>query len=124
MDFHRDLPSSLVKWRRGQLGLREWAGSLRRVTSYATFDRRDPKPFAATLVHLASAAVGPVLGPPDGLAPSVHQAVPVSVSLGRLGQRAEGAHLGWQQRSGLAALQCPRPSKAELTGPVARPVRR
>ena len=58
MDFHRDLPSSLVKWRRGQLSLRGWAGSLRRVTSYATFDPRDPKPFAATLVHLASAVSG------------------------------------------------------------------
>ena len=58
MDFHRDLPSCVVKWRRGQLGLREWAGGLRRVTSYATFSRRDPKPFAATLVHLVSGVSG------------------------------------------------------------------
>ncbi len=58
MDFQRDVPSSIVKWRRGQLGLREWAGGLRRVTSHATFDPRDPKPFVASLARLASAAVG------------------------------------------------------------------
>lgn len=58
MDFHRDLPSSVVTWRRGQLSIREWAGGLRRVTSFATFDPRDPKPFAASLLFLASAATG------------------------------------------------------------------
>jgi predicted ATP-grasp superfamily ATP-dependent carboligase len=58
MDLHRDLPSSVVKWRRGQLGILEWVGGLRRVTSHATFDARDPKPFVATLAHLASAAAG------------------------------------------------------------------
>ncbi len=58
MDFHRDLPSSILKWRRGQLGLREWFAGLRRVSSHATFDPRDPKPFAASLMLLATAVCG------------------------------------------------------------------
>ena len=58
MDFHRDLPSSFIRWRRGQLGIREWIGDLRRVSSRATFDVRDPKPFVASLALLALAATG------------------------------------------------------------------
>jgi predicted ATP-grasp superfamily ATP-dependent carboligase len=58
MDFQRDLLSSFVTWRRGRLGLFEWLGGLRRTTSHATFDLRDPKPFVASLASLASAALG------------------------------------------------------------------
>jgi predicted ATP-grasp superfamily ATP-dependent carboligase len=62
MDFHRDLPSSLLRWHRGQLCVREWLRSLRSVSSHATFDPHDPKPFAATLVLMASVLVGRTRG--------------------------------------------------------------
>ena len=62
MDFHRDAPSSLLKWRAGELGIREWLQSLRHVDSHATFELRDAKPFAATLGLMASVALGRTSG--------------------------------------------------------------
>ena len=66
MDFHRDAPSAYIRWRRGQLGLREWAGDLRKVTSRATLAAHDPKPLAASLAALVSVAVGRASGNQSG----------------------------------------------------------
>lgn len=58
IDLHRDIPSAIVKWRLGQLGLLEWARSAWRATSFANWDPHDPKPFIASLRRLLNHALG------------------------------------------------------------------
>jgi D-aspartate ligase len=51
--LRRDVPSALVAWRRGQLSLRDWAGSWRGIRHDAVFSLRDPAPFWADLLDAA-----------------------------------------------------------------------
>jgi D-aspartate ligase len=55
--WRHDLQASIVAARRGRLGPRGWWRSVRGPKTEAVFDRRDPLPFAADVVHTASAAV-------------------------------------------------------------------
>ena len=58
IDLHRDIPSSVVRWWRGELSPLAWARGVWQTTSYASFDRRDPKPFLASLTRMLSVATG------------------------------------------------------------------
>ena len=58
INFLHDIPSSFMRWTQGQLGLGEWVSDAWRATSFATWDRRDAKPFVATLARLAAVGMG------------------------------------------------------------------
>jgi hypothetical protein len=57
IDLIRDAASFAVKWRRGELGIRDWWRSVRMASSFALLDRRDFKPFVASIVRAISKAI-------------------------------------------------------------------
>ncbi len=56
--WRHDLQAAFVAWRRGELGLRDWARSWRGRKAEAVFSWRDPAPFAADLARAAARALG------------------------------------------------------------------
>ena len=58
IDFQHDIPSGAVRWSRGELSLRGWLRDAWRATSFATWDRHDPRPFLASLRRMGSIALG------------------------------------------------------------------
>jgi predicted ATP-grasp superfamily ATP-dependent carboligase len=58
IDLRRDLLSVIHKYRRDRIGLAEWARSLAPVTSHASLDWRDPKPWLASTAVLVRDLAG------------------------------------------------------------------
>ena len=58
IDLQHDIPSAFVRRSRGELTLREWVRDVRRATSYSSWDRRDPKPFLASMARLGTTGLG------------------------------------------------------------------
>ena len=58
INFLHDVPSALVRRSRGELGAREWVRDAWRATSFATWDRHDPKPFIASVARLGAMGMG------------------------------------------------------------------
>jgi len=48
IDLRRDLMSMIHKYRRNRIGLSEWVRSIAPVSSHASYDLRDPKPWLAS----------------------------------------------------------------------------
>jgi predicted ATP-grasp superfamily ATP-dependent carboligase len=51
LDLRRDTQAAAVAMRRGDLTVREWAGSLRGPKAHAIWSPRDPKPFVVDVTH-------------------------------------------------------------------------
>jgi D-aspartate ligase len=51
LDLRRDVQAAVVGMRRGELTPREWLSSLRGPRTHAIWSAKDPRPFAADLVH-------------------------------------------------------------------------
>lgn len=58
MNFLHDIPSSVVRYSRRELGICAWLRDAWRATSFASWDRLDPKPFAASALRLAATSLG------------------------------------------------------------------
>ena len=52
IDFQHDIPSGAVRWSRGELSVQGWLSDVWRATSFATWDRHDPRPFLASLARM------------------------------------------------------------------------
>ncbi len=57
--LRHDAQSAFYYWRRGELGLAEWARSWRGPKTFAVWTLRDPKPFVGDLTRTLGKSLGP-----------------------------------------------------------------
>ena len=58
INLQHDVPSSVFRWARGELSLAGWVHDAWRATSFAGWDRQDPKPFLASIARLGAVTLG------------------------------------------------------------------